>query len=87
MEVPELRAKWEHLHHNLQTSSHNYLRITRMMKYLELFQLHELQLNILSCFLRQIYCHGRYSKCVSALHGFWVLTLRSIETFSAMTAV
>ena len=57
MEVPELRAKWEHLHHNLQTSSHNYLRITRMMKYLELFPLHELQLNILSCFLRQIYCH------------------------------
>jgi hypothetical protein len=61
---------------NLNTSSHNYLRITRILKCLGEMGLEKYKLPFLKLVLAEMYVHGKLGNCYSSCRDYWMRTLR-----------
>ncbi|CAF3433526.1 unnamed protein product [Rotaria sp. Silwood1] len=63
--------------HNLNTSSHNYLRITRILKCLGEFDYEYLKFPFLEQILREIIIENTLPNCLQSCKDYWIETLRS----------
>ncbi|CAF1379635.1 unnamed protein product [Didymodactylos carnosus] len=63
--------------HNLNTSSHNYLRITRILKCLGEFDYEHLKFGFLECILRESITENTLNNCLRSCRDYWIQTLRS----------
>ncbi|CAF2865562.1 unnamed protein product [Rotaria sp. Silwood2] len=63
--------------HNLDTSSHNYLRITRILKCLGEFDYEYLKFPFLEQILREIIIENTLTNCLQSCKDYWIETLRS----------
>ncbi|CAF0879905.1 unnamed protein product [Rotaria sordida] len=63
--------------HNLNTSSHNYLRITRILKCLGEFDYEHLKFPFLEQILREIIIENTLPNCLQSCKDYWIETLRS----------
>ncbi|CAF3448903.1 unnamed protein product [Rotaria sp. Silwood1] len=63
--------------HNLNTSSHNYLRITRILKCLGEFGYEYLKFPFLEQILREIIIENTLPNCLQSCKDYWIETLRS----------
>lgn len=71
---------------NLNYSSHNYLRITRMLKFLGEMGLEEYKINWLRAFEREIYGDGRDAalpNCRNSFENYWTGTILSDDMRAA----
>ncbi|CAF1366163.1 unnamed protein product [Adineta steineri] len=62
---------------NLDTSSHNYLRITRILKCLGEFKYEYLKFPFLAAILRESITENKLSNCLRSCKDYWIETLRS----------
>ncbi|CAF1522818.1 unnamed protein product [Adineta steineri] len=62
---------------NLDTSSHNYLRITRILKCLGEFKYEYLKFSFLEAILRESITENKLSNCLRSCKDYWIETLRS----------
>ncbi|CAF1016587.1 unnamed protein product, partial [Didymodactylos carnosus] len=62
---------------NLNTSSHNYLRITRILKCLGEFKYEHLKFGFLECILRESIIENTLNNCLRSCRDYWIETLRS----------
>jgi len=62
---------------NLNTSSHNYLRITRILKCLGEFDYEYLKFPFLEAILRESITENTLSNCLRSCKDYWIETLRS----------
>eukprot|EP00759_Apiculatamorpha_spiralis_P012014 PhF_6_TR19107/c0_g1_i1/m.28113 len=74
--VRRCSAGHSHQYHNLQTSGHNYLRITRILKCLGEMGLEHLKKPWLLFFIDEIYANGELSNLKMSLERYWVGTLK-----------
>ncbi|CAF1373614.1 unnamed protein product [Adineta steineri] len=65
--------------HNLNSASHNYLRITRILKCLGEFKYEHLKFPFLAAILRESITENTLSNCVRSCKDSWIETLRSPE--------
>ncbi|ELR20514.1 opioid growth factor receptor (ogfr) region protein, putative [Acanthamoeba castellanii str. Neff] len=61
---------------NLNTSGHNYLRITRILKSLGELGFEHLKFNFLAFVADEIWTHGELKNCKSSIENYWTGTLR-----------
>ena len=69
-------GQFEERYRNLNTSSHNYLRITRILKSLGEFGLERLKLPFLRFFLSEATLHGHLRNALRSCLDYWVPCLR-----------
>jgi len=62
---------------NLNTSSHNYLRITRILKCLGEFDYEYLKFPFLAAILRESIMENTLSNCLRSCKDYWIETLRN----------
>jgi len=62
---------------NLNTPSHNYLRITRILKCLGEFDYEYLKFPFLEAILRESITYNTLSNCLRSCKDYWIETLRS----------
>jgi len=62
---------------NLNTSSHNYLRITRILKCLGEFDYEYLKFPFLEAILRECITEDTLGNCLRSCKDYWIETLRS----------
>jgi len=62
---------------NLNTSSHNYLRITRILKCLGEFDYEYLKYPFLAAILRECITENTLYNCLRSCKDYWIETLRS----------
>lgn len=67
---------WEARSHNLNTSSHNYLRITRILKCLGIMGLEHLKLNFVKFMIEEVLKYKSLENATSSLLRYWIPTLR-----------
>jgi hypothetical protein len=63
-------------YHNLDTSSHNYLRITRILKCLGICGLEYLKSPLLNHFILEVFQNKEIENCKSSLVRYWLPTVR-----------
>lgn len=68
---------WRERYHNLNYSSHNYLRITRMLKSLGEFDLEHLKKPFLEFILSEIFQHNQLTRSLNSLRNYWIGTIRN----------
>ena len=68
---------------NLNRFGHNYLRITRILKFLGEMGLERLKLPFLTFFVREVAVERRIPNCRRSLESFWIPTLRSDDELIA----
>jgi hypothetical protein len=68
---------------NLNRFGHNYLRITRILKFLGEMGLEHLKLPFLTFFIQEVFVHNQIPNCRSSLEHFWMPTLREDADLSA----
>lgn len=61
---------------NLNTSGHNYLRITRILKSLGELGFEHLKFNFLAFVADEIWTHGELKNCKGSIENYWTGTLR-----------
>jgi len=73
----ERTEKWEGRYKNLNTHSHNYLRITRILKCLGEFELVNYQEQFLRHYIKEIWVNKKLYNCENSCKNFWVGTIRN----------
>ena len=63
-------------YHNLNTSSHNYLRITRILKCLGICGLESLKSELVKYFIIEVFKNKEIENCKSSLVRYWLPTIR-----------
>jgi hypothetical protein len=63
-------------YHNLNTSSHNYLRITRILKCLGICGLEYLKAPLLHHLIKEVFENKEIENCKSSLVRYWLPTVR-----------
>jgi hypothetical protein len=84
-ETGELRraSNFSERFQNLNTFGHNYLRITRILKFLGEMDLEHLKLPFLTFFIKEVLVHKHVPNCQESLLYFWVPTLRNDDDLKA----
>ncbi|KAL6073107.1 Opioid growth factor receptor [Balamuthia mandrillaris] len=72
----ERTENWEERYDNLNWSSHNYLRITRILKCLGELGLEHLKSNFLQFFIEEVYETKALKNCRSSLGNYWIGTIK-----------
>ncbi|GFO43744.1 hypothetical protein PoB_007024900 [Plakobranchus ocellatus] len=68
---------WRECYENLNYSSHNYLRITRILKSLGEFDFEHLKKPFLEFILAEIFQHGKLRRTMNSLKNYWIGTIKS----------
>jgi hypothetical protein len=68
---------WKERYHNLNTHSHNFLRITRILKCLGEFGLEHYQKHFLLHFIEEIWTNKELQSCANSCSNFWVGTIKN----------
>jgi hypothetical protein len=68
---------WKERYHNLNTHSHNFLRITRILKCLGEFGLENYQKHFLLHFIEEIWVNKQLQSCANSCSNFWVGTIKN----------
>ncbi|RUS81059.1 hypothetical protein EGW08_011178 [Elysia chlorotica] len=68
--------RWRECYENLNYSSHNYLRITRILKSLGEFQLEHLKKPFLDFILLEIFEHDQLKRTLNSLKNYWIGTIK-----------
>ena len=72
-------ADYKDRYHNLNTSSHNYLRITRILKCLGEVGFEHFKMPWIEFFMDEVYVQRELPNCSTSLKDYWMKTLRSPE--------
>jgi len=72
----ERSKNFKERYRNLNRSSHNYLRITRILKCLGEMGFEHLKFSFLAFVAEEIWVHGELKNCASSLEHYWSGTLR-----------
>lgn len=78
--VDTYKARYNHLN----SSFHNYLRISRILKALGEFGFERFKIHWIELFIEEIFEHGLLRNTLSSLQNFWVPTLRHRDERVAM---
>eukprot|EP01080_Neovahlkampfia_damariscottae_P000366 gene366-6780_t len=70
---------YKNRYHNLNTSSHNYLRVTRILKCLGLCGLESLKFELVKHFIIEVFKNKEIENCKSSLVRYWLPTIREEE--------
>jgi hypothetical protein len=70
---------WENQFYNLNTHSHNFLRITRILKCLGEFGYEHYKKPFLELFINEIWVNKTLKACASSCRNYWIGTLKSDE--------
>jgi len=73
----ERNKNWKERYRNLNFHSHNYLRITRILKCLGEFELENYQKHFLLHFIDEIWVKKELSNCDNSCKNFWVGTVKN----------
>jgi len=73
----ERNKMWKERYRNLNFHSHNYLRITRILKCLGEFELENYQKHFLLHFIDEIWVKKELSNCDNSCKNFWVGTIKN----------
>lgn len=71
----ERAHNWDERYQNLETSSHNYLRITRMLKSLRELGFEQYMNPLVLHFLHEITANNRFQGVTHSLMDYWAATL------------
>lgn len=75
-EVERIEPKWKARYAHLNSSFHNYLRITRILKSLGEFGYEHYKVAWLDFFIKEIYENQTLANCRKSLEEFWLMTIR-----------
>jgi len=73
----ERNQTWKERYRNLNNHSHNYLRITRILKCLGEFELENYQKNFLNHFIDEIWVKNELTNCENSCRYFWIGTIKN----------
>jgi len=76
-EIARNPDNWEDRYDNLNTSGHNYLRITRIMKCLGEFGFEHYKRPWCEFFLNEIFVNNQLRSCKNSLVNYWIPVLRN----------
>jgi hypothetical protein len=79
-------SNWQARYHNLNTSGHNYLRITRILKCLGEMGFEHFKLPFLTHVYEEIILYGELEHCWSSAERYWAPTLRLPADAAALSA-
>lgn len=75
--VRDTDGDWREQFDNLNTSSHNYLRITRILKCLGEFDYEYLKYPFLQAILREAITEDNIRRCLRSCRDYWIETLKN----------
>jgi hypothetical protein len=75
----ERSANWRDRFRNLNRSSHNYLRITRILKCLGEFNLEDHQVNLIRCLLHEAITERTLPNTLSSCVNYWMEVVHNDE--------
>jgi hypothetical protein len=75
-EIARNQTTYKSRYAHLNSSFHNYLRISRILKSLGEFGFERFKVHWIEFFIDEIFVHGNLRNTLSSLQGFWVPTLR-----------
>jgi hypothetical protein len=78
-EVARNPETFRNCYYNLNTSSHNFLRVTRILKCLGMCGFEQYKMTLLRHFIMETFQHGQLSNIQTSLIRFWMPTLRRRE--------
>jgi len=75
----ERHEQWREQYRNLNSHSHNFLRITRILKCLGEFGLEHYKKPFLEHFIKEIWEERTLTNCDSSCENFWIGTLKDTK--------